>query len=135
MQEKPKLSMMKVIMEGEVKSSCAWLKSKDERRMMVKLRGGTAAFQIEMGRWHGVKREERVCKECGSGEIEDVCHWLLRCAAWEELRRPLLEAMSEASEDSTVKNDEDKAALILSLACRNYHILSIINSMWLARFL
>ena len=34
---------------------------------MLKLRGGTA-FQIEMGRWHGVKREERVCKECDSGE-------------------------------------------------------------------
>ena len=29
---------------------------------MLKLRGGTATFQIEMGRWHGLKREERVCK-------------------------------------------------------------------------
>ena len=38
-----------------------------ERRMMLKLRGGTAAFQIEMGRWHGVKREDRICKECDSG--------------------------------------------------------------------
>ena len=46
---------------------------------MLKLRGGTAAFQIEMGRWHGMKREERVCKECDSGEVEDVCHWLLQC--------------------------------------------------------
>ena len=24
--------------------------------------GGTAAFQIETGRWHGVKREERLCE-------------------------------------------------------------------------
>ena len=43
---------------------------------MLKLRGGTAAFQIEMGRWYGVKREERVCKECDSREVEDVGHWL-----------------------------------------------------------
>ena len=42
--------------------------------MMLKLRGGTAAFQIEMGRWYGMKREKRVCKECNSGEVEDVCH-------------------------------------------------------------
>ena len=79
MHEKPKLSMMKRITEcHEVKSSCAFLKSKVERRMMLKLRGGTAAFQIEAGRWHGfMKREERVCKECDSGEVEDVCHWLL----------------------------------------------------------
>ena len=52
MHEKPKLSMMKLILDCEVKSSCASLimKSKAERRMMLKLRGGTAAFQIEMGR-------------------------------------------------------------------------------------
>ena len=24
-----------------------------------------------------MKREERVCKECDSGEVDDVCHWLL----------------------------------------------------------
>ena len=67
--EKPKLSTMKLIGECEVESSCALLKSKAERRMMLELtmRSGTAAFQIEMGRWHGMKREERVCKECDSG--------------------------------------------------------------------
>ena len=46
MHEKPKMSMMKRITECEVRSSCAFLKSKAERRMMVKLRGGTAAFQM-----------------------------------------------------------------------------------------
>ena len=45
----------------------------------MKLRGGTAAFQIEVGRWRGIKREERICKECQSGEVEDVCHWLMQC--------------------------------------------------------
>ena len=53
MHENPKLSMMKLIVECEVESGCAFLKSKIERRIMLKLRGGTAAFQIEMGRWHG----------------------------------------------------------------------------------
>ena len=24
-------------------------------------------------------RQERVCKECDSGEVEDVDHWLMRC--------------------------------------------------------
>ena len=81
MHEKPKLSMMKRITECEVRSSCAFLKSKAERRMMLKLRSGMSPFQIEMGRWHGLKREERVCKECDSGKIEDVCHWLLQCSA------------------------------------------------------
>ena len=45
-----------------------------------------------MGRWHGVKREERVCKECDSGEVEDVGHWLLQCSAavWDDFRKPLI---------------------------------------------
>ena len=134
MHEKPKLSMMKLIVECEVKSSCAFLKSNFERRMMLKLRGGMAMFQIEMGRWHGLKREERVCKECDSGEVEDVCHWLLQCSAWDHLRQPLLEAMDEVREDFSTKNDGGRAALILSLACRNNHILSIITSLWSTRF-
>ena len=67
--EKPKLSMMKQIMECEVKSTCAFLKSKAEKRRMLKLKGGTATFQIEMGMWHELKREEWVCKECDSGEV------------------------------------------------------------------
>ena len=82
-----------------------------------------------MARWHGLKREERVCKECDSGEVEDVCHWLLQCSAWKSLWQPLLEAMGNVEE-----GDEDRTALILSHACRNYHILSIISSMWSARF-
>ena len=49
---------------------------------MLKLRGGTAPFQVEMGRWQRVKEEERICKECKSGEVEDVIHWLLRCPTW-----------------------------------------------------
>ena len=75
-----------------------------------------------------MKREERVCKECDSGEVEDVDHWLLQCSAWDDLRKPLLAEMDAVREDFSGQNDKDKAALILSIACRNYRILSIINS-------
>ena len=126
--------MMKLIGECEVESSCVFLKSKAERRVMLKLRGGTVAFQIEMGRWHEVKREERVCKECDSVELKDVCHWLLQCSAWDHLRQPLLKAMEGSREDFPVKSVGDRAALVLSLACKNYRILSTISSMWSARF-
>ena len=61
----------------EMELSCAALKRKRDRRMMIKPRGSTAAFQIEVRRWQGVVRKERTSKECQSGEVEDVCHWLL----------------------------------------------------------
>ena len=82
-----------------------------------------------MERWHGVKRNERVCKECNSGEVEDVGHWLLQCSVWDEFRKPLLAEMDAVREDFSGQNDKDKADLILSIACRSYCILSIISSM------
>ena len=33
----------------------------------MKLRRGTAGFEIETGRWRGMAREERVCKLCNVG--------------------------------------------------------------------
>ena len=37
------------------------------------LRGGTAAVRSEIGRWNGLKEdlEERICRQCTMGEIED----------------------------------------------------------------
>ena len=48
------------------------VKRKRDRSMLMKLRGGTAPLhcQIEVGRWQGVNREERVCKECQWQERE-----------------------------------------------------------------
>ena len=76
----------------------------------------------------GVRQKLMLCKECDSGEVADV--WLLRCSAWNHLKQTLLEAMDDVGEDFSTRDNGDRTALILSHACRNYHILSIINSMW-----
>ena len=59
-EERPKLGMLNEIAALEYESGCAVLGRKRDRNMK-NLRGGTAAFQIEVGRWKGVEREERVC--------------------------------------------------------------------------
>ena len=46
---------------------------------MAKLRGGTAELGLETGRWIGLKREDRVCGQCGLREVENVKHFVLRC--------------------------------------------------------
>ena len=56
---RPKLGMMKEIVALKLESSCAVFKRQRDRRMMIKLRGGMAAFQIEIGRWQEVEIEER----------------------------------------------------------------------------
>ena len=35
--------------------------------MLAKLRGGTAELRIETGRWSGLNRDERICKNCDEG--------------------------------------------------------------------
>ena len=45
---------------------------------MARLRGGTVELAIEVGRWQGVRREDRVCKECGSREVESLDHFMMR---------------------------------------------------------
>ena len=66
--------------------------------MMAKLTGGTAGN--ETGRWHGVRREDRVCKECGSGEVEGVGHFVLRCEYVAEERERMERLMSKKEEGS-----------------------------------
>ena len=70
--EKSKLALMKQTAECVVEPNCAFLKSKVEGRMMLKLRVCSVFFLIEMRRQHWVKREENMCKECGSGDVGDV---------------------------------------------------------------
>ena len=96
--------------------------------MMMKLRGGTAAFQIEVRRWKGVARKERVCKECSSGEVEDVCHWMLRCHVWDIVRRPLVEEVSQ-SDGFRGQCLEKQTAFVPSMACTNYSTLNHIRAM------
>ena len=106
---------------------------KGDRAMMMKLRGGTATFQIEVGRWEGGAKEETVCKECNSGEVEDVCHWMLRCPAWDTLRWPLMEEVSQC-DGFRGGCLERQTAFVLSIACTKYSIFNYLGAMWCARF-
>ena len=51
MEEKPKLRILKEIADLKLESRCALVKKKRERSMLMTLREGTAAFQVEVGRW------------------------------------------------------------------------------------
>ena len=64
-----KLEMTGKHMDNECKARRVGMVCKRHRRMMAK--GSTAELGIEIGRWHGLRREDRVCKECRNGEVED----------------------------------------------------------------
>ena len=70
----------------------------------------------------GVKREDRVCKECNSGEMEDVMHWL-EMFSMEQPSSAIAVILSSSIQKMK------KAQLTYYRACRNNNILSIIMSM------
>ena len=44
-------------MGSECIAQCVWIHYKRHRSMIARLRGGMAELEIEVGRWHGVRRE------------------------------------------------------------------------------
>ena len=97
--------------------ACVEVKCKWMRRVLVQS-SGTAALEVETGRWRGVSREGRVCRNCRSEEVENVEHWLLRYAGMAEERETLIMTMREKVEWQSMEDDE-RVAAVLSNACRD----------------
>ena len=111
------------------------MQEKSHRRMLMMLRGGSAPLQIEIGRWKGVPREERLCRECGMNEVEDCDNWMLWCSRWDIERRHLLTNVQQRLPNSaSATNDTQGSAAITHLACKDRRTAQLIYSMWTERF-
>ena len=79
------------------------MRRKKIRRILMKLilRWGTAELQVEVGRWRGLKRDERKCTECDNGEVEDVKYFLIRCKACMERREGRVDGENEEGSERT----------------------------------
>ena len=64
-----------------------FLKSKNERAMITKLRISAHKLRIEGGRYISSPKCETFCNVCDSGEIEDEKHFLLKCSLYKALRQ------------------------------------------------
>jgi hypothetical protein len=60
------------------------------RRSFTKLRISSHRLQIELGRYQGVPRHNRVCTKCSSNVIEDELHFLFECSNYDEDRESML---------------------------------------------
>ena len=52
---------------GEDKGGIVFIENRTCRRLGAELRAGCCKLEVEMGRWRGNKREDRICKLCGGG--------------------------------------------------------------------
>ena len=109
------------------------VKCKRRKRWLVKLRAGTAELGVEIGRWRGLGREERVCKNCRGGEVEDVGYLVMRCTYVEDEREKLEELMNERVEGWQSMNDNVWVTVVMDRACRDEAVGRAVERMWLRR--
>ena len=127
--------MLKELVSGVFKARCMGVRRKNVRRILNKLWGCTAELQVEVGRWRGLRREERKCTECGSGEVEDVMHFLIIYKAWNGERKALMEKMKKVVTGFVEVEEERNLAWILDSACRNESIAKGVEKLWRERFM
>ena len=77
-----------------------------------------------------MRREDRKCAECGSGEVEDVKHFVMRYEAWDREWEELMEKMTSLVAGFDEEEEEKRLALILDLACTKGSIERCVEKLW-----
>ena len=57
------------------------VRNRHHRRSLTMFRTGSHWLQIQQGRFQNIPREQRLCKLCNNGEVEDEDHMLFSCSA------------------------------------------------------
>jgi hypothetical protein len=62
------------------------LKIIEQRKIFTEFRISAHRLRIELGRYQGTLRQDRMCLHCSSGEVEDEIHYLLNCPNFIQLQ-------------------------------------------------
>ena len=85
-----------------------------QRMLMAKIRLGILPLHKETGRHKTphTRENERVCKVCLNGEIENELHFLLKCNFYSELRQSLNVIIQSSGLQNS--NDDEKLFFLLN---------------------
>jgi len=86
---------------------------------------------IEIGRYVCLPVEERACKTCNSGMVEDEEHFCVGCPGLKEARGPLLELMEQAQSGFGLLQDEEKFIKIMLHANADNRVGKFLYDMFL----
>ena len=100
-------------LEDYVLLNIPWYKKK----VLAMLRAGCLPLEVEKGRHHRPKPiplEERVCKMCNCGSVEDEIHFLMGCNLYDDLREPLFMHFEDKDKAFSEMGLKDKFVFIMS---------------------
>ena len=70
----------------------------NNRKTLSELRISAHKLEIEKGRYLNINRNERICKNCKLGVVEDEAHFILECPVYSEHREGLYRYMCHEME-------------------------------------
>ena len=108
---KPKLRFYTLFKEDlAVENFARYNLTSSERSLTAQFRMGILPLEVETRRFHGVKLENRVCKLCTTGLIEDEFHFLFVCPLYDDIRGDLFTSVLDKRPDFIylIHNDQCK---------------------------
>ncbi len=84
------------------------LMSRFHRSTFAKLRCGILPLNIEVGRYRGIKVEDRICSLCKNG-VEDEIHFLFECNVYERGN-----FLQDTETDSNLLTNDDRLNILMS---------------------
>lgn len=84
------------------------INNKRNRSLLTRLRAGCLDLEIEVGRWKGIQRENRICKLCNN-EVETEIHFLFHCSKLEHIREPYCNMLKTSND---IQSDNDRFEIL-----------------------
>jgi hypothetical protein len=88
--------------------------SSSERSVLAQLRLGILPLHIETGRFVNTKLEDRTCKICNSVNVEDECHFLFECKAYDVPRNNWVDLILKRKPDFHYLETNDQLKCIFN---------------------
>ena len=101
-----------ILVKDYVKNSVL---TRKQRSVISLALSGTLPIEIEKGRWRQIPRENRICKQCDSNEVEDLIHFLVKCEKNERLRMEFYDYVtSKDNVNMNMLSDHEKVTFMLT---------------------
>ena len=85
-----------------------------QRRTFTQFRISCHKLQIEIGRYHKIPQEERICEYCDLNEVEDEYHFSLSCKYYEKYRNDLISNLQNFPIPTSFHHKDDLQSIISS---------------------
>ena len=128
---KPKLRSYKLFKSnfGAEEYVCQYL-SRYKRSLFAQLRSGILPLNIEIGRYRGVRVEDRICCFCTPDKVESEMHFMVECCKYDIQRAELYNKLSF---DITFANSNNQEKYNKLMRCYYKEATEFVAKAWTIR--